>query len=132
MCQYIYTPKQIRFEFVFFRVLKKLLRRKFIKAKVRFFKPKFWFFLLPNYTLTQKSKNSRMGAGVGKFIRLCSFVNPGKTLVKTWRYTPLFLQTILKYLQYKIPYKLLLKYVTNKKKDYTIESKLYSSISVKK
>lgn len=113
--QYIYTPKQIRFEFVYFRLFKKLLRRKFIKAKVRFFKPKFWFFLLPNYLLTQKSKNSRMGAGVGKFVRLSSFVNPGKTVIKTWRYTPNYLQCILSYLNYKLPFKFLLKNVTNKK-----------------
>lgn len=115
---YIYSPQRVRFEFVFLRLFKKLLRRKFIKAKTRFFKPKFWILLLPNYLLTQKSKNSRMGAGVGKFVRLANIISPGKTLIKTWYYTPLYLKFILNYLDYKLPYRLLLKNVKNKKNHY--------------
>jgi ribosomal protein L16/L10AE len=38
---------------------------------------------LPNFILTQKSKNSRMGAGVGKMLRLTSKVYPGKSFIKT-------------------------------------------------
>jgi ribosomal protein L16/L10AE len=38
---------------------------------------------LPNFILTQKSKNARMGAGVGKFIRLTCIVKPGKAFIKT-------------------------------------------------
>lgn len=71
---------------------------------------------LPNYTLTQKSKNARMGAGVGKFVRLTSIVKPGKAIIKTWYYTVSFLKGVTKYLLYKIPNKLLVKIVTNKKK----------------
>ena len=80
---YIYSVKKFRLEFVYIRLFKKLLRRRFIKAKTRFFKPKYWLLFLPNFILTQKSKNARMGAGVGKFVRLVSLVSPGKTFLKT-------------------------------------------------
>jgi ribosomal protein L16/L10AE len=30
---------------------------------------KIWFFLLPNYVFSKKSKNSRMGKGKGSFLR---------------------------------------------------------------
>ena len=79
----LYSVKRFRLEFVYIRFFKKLFRRRFIKAKTRFFKPKYWLFMLPNYTLTQKSKNARMGAGVGKFVRLVNMVAPGKTVIKT-------------------------------------------------
>lgn len=114
--KYLYTIKKFRMEFVYIRLFKKLFRRRFIKAKTRFFKPKYWLFFLPNYTLTQKSKNARMGAGVGKFVRLTSIVKPGKAVVKTWYYTTSFLKQLTNYLLYKIPNKFLLKSVTNKKK----------------
>jgi len=81
--KYVYTLRKIRIDFVYIRLFKKLFRRRFIKAKTRFFKPKYWVLFLPNYTLTQKSKNARMGAGVGKFVRLTSIVKPGKSIIKT-------------------------------------------------
>lgn len=56
-----------------------------------------------------------MGAGVGKFVRLTSMINPGKSIVKTWYYTFSFLRAVAKYLTYKIPNKFLIKNVTNKK-----------------
>lgn len=107
--KYIYTIKKFRIEFVYIRLFKKLLRRRFIKAKTRFFKPKYWVLFLPNYTLTQKSKNARMGAGVGKFIRLTSIIKPGKAIIKTWYYNISFLKQLTNYLTYKIPNKFLLK-----------------------
>lgn len=106
---YIYSPQKLRLDFVTIRLFKKLLRRKFIKAKTRFFKPKFWIFMLPNFILTQKSKNSRMGAGVGKFVRLTNLVKPGCTILKLWHYTPLYLRFLTNYLTFKLPIKFLLK-----------------------
>lgn len=72
--------------------------------------------MMPNFLLTQKSKNSRMGAGVGKFVRLTSIVQSGKTIIKTWHYTYSYLKYTAKYIHYKIPQKFLIKNVTNKKK----------------
>lgn len=65
--------------------------------------------------MTQKSKNARMGAGVGKLVRLTTIVFPGKSILKTWHYTPSFLRKVLKILKYKIPTKFLIKNVKNKK-----------------
>lgn len=117
--KYLYTAKKFRLDFVYIRLFKKIFRRRFIKAKTRFFKPKYWVLFLPNYTLTQKSKNARMGAGVGKFVRLTSIVRPRKAIIKTWYYNFSFLQQVCNYLTYKIPNKFLVKNVTNKKKFYT-------------
>lgn len=101
----IYTMKNIRFEFVYIRVFKKLLRRRYIKGRIKLFKPRYWLFLLPNFILTQKSKNSRMGAGVGKFVRLVMLKYSFKTIIKTWRYTLSFLNYFIKYLFFKLSLK---------------------------
>jgi ribosomal protein L16/L10AE len=114
--QFLYTTRNCRIDLVSIRLFKKLLRRKFIKAKTRFFKPKYWILMMPNFLLTQKSKNSRMGAGVGKFVRLTSIISSGKSFIKTWYYTYVYLRYIVKYMHYKIPQKFLIKIVTNKKK----------------
>ena len=106
---HVYSPQKFKLDFVMMRLFKKVLRRKFIKAKTRFFKPKYWVLMKPNYLLTQKSKNSRMGAGVGKLVRLTNIVNPGKTIFKTWHYTIRYIRAIVSYLLYKIPVPFLIK-----------------------
>lgn len=106
---YLYTVKKFRLEFVYIRLFKKLFRRRFVKAKTRFFKPKYWLMFLPNFILTQKSKNARMGAGVGKMVRLVSIVKPGRAVIKTWYYNFSFLKEVANYIQYKIPNKFLIK-----------------------
>lgn len=79
---------------------------------------------MPNYILTQKSKNARMGAGVGKLVRLTSIVAPQKSVIKTWKYSYSFLRKVLKYFCYKIPNKFLIKIVKNKQKCSTKASAL--------
>jgi len=105
----VYTPKKIRLEFVYIKLFRKLFRRKYIKARIKFFKSKYWLYLLPNFILTQKSKNSRMGAGVGKLVRLVNIKYPNKILIRTWRYTYTFLLAIVKYLYFKISIQFFLK-----------------------
>lgn len=63
------AKKQIMFEFVYFKILKLIFKKTF-KYKYAIFKKFFFFFnLIPNYPLSLKGKNSRMGKGVGKFLR---------------------------------------------------------------
>lgn len=107
--KFIYSVKKFRLEFVYIRLFKKIFRRRFVKAKTRFFKPKYWVLFMPNFILTQKSKNARMGAGVGKFVRLTSIVKPGKAFIKTWKYNYSFLKSVCNYIHYKIPNKFLIK-----------------------
>ena len=99
----IFSTKKIRLDFVYMRLFKKLFRRKFIKSTTRFFKPQYWLNLKPNYLLTQKSKNSRMGAGTGAFLRLTSILKPGNSIVKTHMYRLKTLRYIIKYFAYKLP-----------------------------
>jgi ribosomal protein L16/L10AE len=98
----IYTYKSVRLDFVYIKLFRKLLRRKYVKARIKLFKPRYWLYLIPNYILTQKSKNSRMGAGVGKMVRLTNFKYCGKNIIKTWRYTFTYLLSLSKYLYFKI------------------------------
>ena len=68
------AKKQIMFEFVYFKILKLIFKKTF-KYKYAIFKKFFFFFnLIPNYPLSLKGKNSRMGKGVGKFLRWSFFL----------------------------------------------------------
>ena len=67
--------KKFKFEYLYFFFFKKFI--KFInknKFKIinNFY---FWFFLIGNYPLTKKSKNSRMGKGKGVFLRWAIILN---------------------------------------------------------
>jgi hypothetical protein len=56
-----------------------------------------------------KSKNSRMGAGVGSLVRLTTYIHGGSQLIRVWRYSFFSMQQIAKYLTFKLnlPLKLL-------------------------
>lgn len=105
----VYTHKNVRLEFTYIKLFRKLLRRKYVKARIKLFKPRYWLYLLPNYILTQKSKNSRMGAGVGKLVRMVNFKYYSKNIIKTWRYTFSYLLALTKYLYFKIALKCFVK-----------------------
>ena len=61
--------KCCRFEYVYFNIIKKYLKL-LLKLKYSTFKVvKIWVFLKANYPISRKSKNSRMGKGVGSFVR---------------------------------------------------------------
>ena len=68
----IVSTKTQKFEFVYIRAFKKYFRRSYCKSKMRFFKPKIWIKIFANLILSKKSKNARMGAGVGQLVRLAS------------------------------------------------------------
>lgn len=65
----IYALKSFRFEFnslIFLKKITKILSKTKYLLK-NFFS--FWFYLIANFPLTKKSKNSRMGKGKGDFLR---------------------------------------------------------------
>jgi ribosomal protein L16/L10AE len=66
----LFSLKKQRFEFIYLRGLKRLIKRRYLRIKTQFKKKKFWLFLTPNLLLSKKSTNARMGAGVGSFVRL--------------------------------------------------------------
>lgn len=107
----IISIKKQRFEFVYIRTLKKFLRKSYCKTKMRFFKPKFWLKIFINAILTKKSKNARMGAGVGVFHRGYTLAQPNMMLL--WLKFFFIRQTlkILKFIKFKT--KLFIKLLNN-------------------
>ena len=95
---FFYALKILQFEFVYIRVLKKLLRRKYFKAPLRFFRPKFWFLLKANSVISQKSKNARMGAGVGLKLRIVRLIWANSLVCEFWGFHYLTLLKIQHYL----------------------------------
>ena len=100
----LYTISRIRYELVYLRVLKKCIRQKFIRRRIRFFKCKFWFFLKPNYILTSKPTNSRMGAGIGSLVRVTIRVDAYTNFICLRGYSVYWALTLYKKLRYKYPF----------------------------
>lgn len=95
------SAKKQRFDFVFIRNIKKLFRRRYCKVKMRFFRPKFWLTLHVNCICSSKSKNARMGAGVGLLVRLVMQLERGYNLLE-FKYYPLyFLEKAKNYFEFK-------------------------------
>jgi ribosomal protein L16/L10AE len=49
-----------------------------------------------------KSKNSRMGSGVGIYTRVCSIIKPGKPIILLKNYSKLFVCKTIQYLKLKL------------------------------
>lgn len=100
----LYTLRKTRFELVYLRQFKKLIRFRSFRKKSLYRFSKYWFFLKPNYILSNKSTNSRMGAGVGTVVRLSIFLNPYKKFVSFKNFSQLWVSLLYKALKYKIPF----------------------------
>lgn len=55
---------------------------------------KFWMFLQPNLIFSAKSVNSRMGAGVGKLVRLAIKLKSYKSFIEFKYYSPYWLKKL--------------------------------------
>lgn len=98
----IYNVNQLRFEFIYLKVFKKIFRKKIFKRKTKYRYARFWMMIKPNFILSMKSKNSRMGSGVGLYTRVCSIVKPGKPIVLMRNYSKTFITKAIKYLNLKL------------------------------
>lgn len=56
----------------------------------------------PNFLLTMKSKNSRMGSGVGAYIRVCSIIKPNKPLILFKYSSPHLIRGYIDYFKLKL------------------------------
>lgn len=56
----------------------------------------------PNFLLSMKSKNSRMGSGVGLYVRVCSIVKPGKPIILLKNYSTKFITKAKNFLKLKL------------------------------
>lgn len=110
----IYCLHTFRFEYRYC-----LFLRKFFKKMFSFRKRKIatltrrntWLFIRPNYVLTHKSKNARMGKGKGNFKRWCTIVYPGRIFIEHINISSFLYTQYLKKLKLKL--KVQLKFITN-------------------
>lgn len=98
----IYNLNKIRFEFIYLKVFKKIFRKKYLKKRPLYSLAKFWMMIKPNFILSMKSKNSRMGSGVGIYTRVCSIVKPGKPIILIKGYSTKFVYSAISYLKLKL------------------------------
>lgn len=59
--------KYFRFEFFNFLFFKSFLKLIFLSKYISFEKKRYWFYVNANLPCRKKSKNSRMGKGIGSF-----------------------------------------------------------------
>lgn len=97
----LYSINKFNFEFVYLRNIRKFFKFKIttLNYNVTYFR--YWIFIRPNFLLTMKSKNSRMGSGVGLFVRVCSIVKPNKPILHCWHGSISYLNNIRKFLYTK-------------------------------
>lgn len=107
----IYTLNLFRFEFIYLKVFKKIFRKKYLKKKPLYNISKFWLMIKPNFLLTMKSKNSRMGSGVGFYVRVCSIIKPNTPIVLFKHYSKYFLKQVIIYLKLKLGINTIIRYV---------------------
>lgn len=106
----IYCLSTFRFEYRYGLFLRKFFKRSFRKKKRKnlFFRRRIWLFIRPNYVLTHKSKNARMGKGKGNFKRWCTIIYPGRPFIEHLNVTPRLYLRYIKKLSYKLKLKLYL------------------------
>lgn len=108
-CKGLYNAIRYKIELVYLRYFRKIFKKRKIRKKSLFFRPKYWQIIKPNFIFTKKSKNARMGAGVGKFIRICFFTRRGKPLVLTKFFSNIYLKKAKNYLYFKFNIKVFFK-----------------------
>lgn len=101
----LFSLRPQRFELVYLRGFKKIIRRRHIRVKSKFKRRKFWLFLRPNCILSGKSVNSRMGAGVGSLVRLAILLKAYKSFVEFRNYSPRWIRRLARGLRYRYPIK---------------------------
>lgn len=103
--QGLFTLSPTQFELVYMRKLKKIIRRRYTKAAINFRRRKFWIFISPNRILSGKSTNSRMGAGVGGFIRINADIKSRVSFAEFQNYNRRWPTQVYKATKYRIPFK---------------------------
>lgn len=101
----LFSLKPQRFELIYLRGFKRLLKRKHMRGKMRFKRRKFWIFLRPNCILTSKSVNSRMGAGVGSLVRLTTMLKSYKSFLEFRYYSFFWVRHLMCWTRFKYPLK---------------------------
>lgn len=81
---YLMPLKCFRFEFIYLKWLKKYFKiRKYKRRTSRIHRVKNWINLSTNIYFKKKSKNSRMGKGVGLFEKKAFFICSGNRFIES-------------------------------------------------
>ena len=106
----IYLEHQMRFELINLKIFKKLLRKKYYKKNTLFKRLKYWLMIRPNFLLSIKSKNSRMGSGVGNYVRVASIIKADTPIFILKNYSENIIKKLIKYIKMKMNINLYLRY----------------------
>jgi len=98
----VYIERQMRFELINLKIFKKILRKKYYKKNLTFKLARFWLMIKPNFLLSIKSKNARMGSGVGNYVRVASFIKADTVLILLHHYSHNIIKKLLKYIKKKM------------------------------
>lgn len=98
----IYLKHQMRFELINLKIFKKILRKKYYKKNLNFKFTKYWLMIRPNFLLTMKSKNSRMGSGVGSYVRVSSVIKADTPIILVKNYSYYYIKKLIKYTKMKM------------------------------
>lgn len=101
---------QMRFELINLKIFKKILRKKYYKKGLNFKMTKYWLMIRPNFLLTMKSKNSRMGSGVGLYVRVASIIKADTPIFLVKNYSERLIKKLVKYTKLKMNINLYIKY----------------------
>lgn len=102
---------EIKYVFSLRKILKKLFKTKTTRRRRLWTTPKMlWFVLFPNFVLTKKSKNARMGKGKGNFLRWTIRVKGGSVLFEFKGYNVDRVNFFTNQIQKKLPMKLCIVY----------------------
>lgn len=98
----LFSSNKIRFEFVHLKVIKKIFRKKYYKRDKYLNNVKYWVMIRPNFLLTMKSKNSRMGSGVGAYVRVCFILTVNQPIIFFKNYSHTFIRNVIQYFKLKM------------------------------
>lgn len=101
----LFSLKIQRFELVYLRGFKKVIKRRFARTRSSFKRRKFWLFLRPNCILSSKSVNARMGAGVGSLVRLCIWLKSYKSFLEFRNYSTRWCRKLNSIFRFRYPLK---------------------------
>lgn len=96
-----------QFELLYWKGIRRFLRRKALKLGQRFARKKIWLFLTPNIIFSGKSVNSRMGSGVGRLVRVAIQLLSYKTFMEFRSVSPFWCAKLMTRVRFKYPIKFL-------------------------
>lgn len=102
----IFFFNHVQLEFLYLKFLRRRIRYIWKKRAKRSFNRQVWLNLKPNYPLSQKSKNARMGKGKGMFMRWIVIVKGYYVFAEFFGFNAQLLFTLTKKLGRIFPTKL--------------------------